>query len=150
MTYASNSPKRIMFSVSLNIKFGWMKEDQVKKNNGEQVSPSLHKPSNNSKNIALQKSLNINLYGVSSTSKAFPTWVLGNIKKKTSRFCWNTCFLRLSTKKMIIFLTWLLSKNTWRIQRNMCILFNFVQIFVNVVKLCCKPNINFELIQAWV
>jgi hypothetical protein len=54
-------------------------------------------------------------------------------------------FFEIISKKMIIFLTWLLSKNTWKIQRNMCFLFNFIQIFVDVIKSCCIPNINFEL-----
>jgi hypothetical protein len=37
MTYSSNNPKRIMLNISLNIKFGWVKRDKVRKNIGEQV-----------------------------------------------------------------------------------------------------------------
>jgi hypothetical protein len=51
-------------------------------------------PSNDSKNIALHESLNIELYGVSSTSKMFPTWVSGNFEKKTSMFLWKISFSR--------------------------------------------------------
>jgi hypothetical protein len=35
ITYAFNSPQRIMFNVSLNIKFGQIKQDQVRKNSNE-------------------------------------------------------------------------------------------------------------------
>jgi hypothetical protein len=45
----------------------------------------------------LHKSLNIDLYGVSSTSKVFLAWVSGNLEKKTSRFLWNMGFSRLTT-----------------------------------------------------
>jgi hypothetical protein len=45
----------------------------------------LPRPSNNSKNIAFHKTLNIDLYGVSSTSKVFPTCV-GKFQKKHQSF----------------------------------------------------------------
>jgi hypothetical protein len=87
-----------MPNVSMNIKSKRMKGNQGKTMENKS-SPSLHKPSNNSKNITLHKSLDIDLYGVSSTNKIFPTWGSRNFKKKTSRLLWNMGFLKSMAKK---------------------------------------------------
>jgi hypothetical protein len=70
-----------------------VKQDQVRKNNGEEVIPITTYTLKQFQNITLHKSLNIDLYGVSSIKKLFPTWVLGNFENKTSRFLWKIGFL---------------------------------------------------------
>ncbi len=75
------------------------KEEQYKANNFHRYVNSQMIP----KNIALDKSLNIDLYGILSISEMFPTWVLGNLKKKTLSFLWNTSFSRLVARKWSFF-----------------------------------------------
>jgi len=78
---------------------------------GELVIPKLPGPSNNSKNIALHKSLNIDLYGVSSISKVFPTCV-GKFQKENIKVLMENQLFKMIREKMIIFLTRFLSNNS--------------------------------------
>ncbi len=146
MTYASNSPKRIMFNVCLNIKFWQMKGDQVRKNNGEQVISITTQTFKQFQKYSTTQIIKYKFIWCIIYKQSVPNMGVGkyqeeNIKKVLLEYK----FFEIISKKMIIFLTWLLSKNTWKIQRNMCFLFNLIQIFVDVIKSCCRPNINFEL-----
>jgi hypothetical protein len=82
-----------MFHVNLNTKPKRGKRNQVRKNNGKKVIPITTHTLKQFQNITLHKSLNIDLYGVSSKSKVFPTWVSGNFENKTSRFLCKIGFL---------------------------------------------------------
>jgi len=145
MTYASNSPKKIIFNVSLNIKFGQMKGDRVRKNNGKQVFSITTQTFKRFQKYSTTQIIKYKFIWCIIYKQSVPNMGVGKYQDENIKVLLEYMFFEIINKKMIIFLTWLLSKNTWRIQRNMCILFNFVQIFVNVVKLCCRPNINFEL-----
>jgi hypothetical protein len=144
MICASNSPKKIMSNVSLNIKFGQMKGNQVRKNNGEQVI-----------SIAMQTFKWFQKYSTTQIIKYkfichiiykqnVPIMGVGKFWEENIKVLLEYQLFEINGKKMIIFLAWLLSKNPWKIQRNMCFLFNFILIF-DVVRSCCKPNINFKL-----
>jgi hypothetical protein len=70
---------------------------------------------------------------------------VGKIRKENINVLMENQLLKTTEEKMIIFLTQLLSKNFRQIQGNICFFFNFIQIFVDVVMLCSRPNINFKL-----
>jgi len=70
-----------------------MKRDQVRKNGGKDVIPITTCTLKQFQNTTLHKSLNVDLYGVSSISKVFPAWVLEKFENKTSRFLWKIGFV---------------------------------------------------------
>jgi len=70
-----------------------MKQDQVRKNSGKDVIPITTYTLKQFQNTTLHKSLNVDLYGVSSISKVFPAWVLEKIENKTSMFLWKIGFV---------------------------------------------------------
>jgi len=64
------------------------KEEQWKGRN-----PHHHCTLKQFQNTTLHKSLNIDLYGVSSINKMFLAWVLKKFENKTSRFLWKINFM---------------------------------------------------------
>lgn len=126
MTYASNNLKRIMPNVSLNIKSKWMKGDQVTKNNGEQII-----------SITTWTLKQFQKYNIIRIIKYIFIWHIIYKQSVPSMHVWKSQeenikvlmeygLFEINSKKMIIFLAWLLSKNLWKIQNNLCFFFNFV------------------------
>jgi hypothetical protein len=144
MTYASNSPKRIMSNVSLNIKSRWMKWDQVRKNNGKQVISIATQTLKWFQKYSTTQIIRYKFIWHIIYKQNVPNMGVGKFWKENIKVLLEYRLFDINGKKMIIFLAWLLSKNPWRIQRNMCFFFNFVRIFVDVVTSCCSPNINFK------
>ncbi len=81
MIYIFNDIERITFYIALNIKSKGGQQHQVKSIVESKQFLLVQELSNDSKKMALQKSLNINLYVVSFMSKVFLACVLGNFEK---------------------------------------------------------------------
>ncbi len=114
MTYALNSPKRIMSIVSLNTKFRWVKRDQVRKNSGEQV---ISIPMWTFKQFQKYKTTQIIEYRF-IRHVIYKQCVPSMAARKFGMENW---LFRMSNKKMIIFLARLLSRSLKK-SKEICVL----------------------------
>jgi hypothetical protein len=134
-----------MFHVSLYIKPRQVKWDQVRKNGGKQIIPITTCTFKQFQKYTTTRIIKYRFIWGIINKQSVPNMGVGKFWKENIKVLVENWFLKMMGEKTIIFLAQLLSKNSWWIQRNIYFLFNFVQIFVDVITSCNKPNINFEL-----
>jgi len=134
-----------MFHVSLCIKPRRVKWDQVRKNGGEQIIPITTCTFKQFQKYTTTWIIKYRFIWGIINKHSVPNMGVGKFWKENIKVLVENWFLRMMGGKTIIFWAQFLSKNSWWIQRNIYFLFNFIQIFVDVITSCNGPNINFEL-----
>jgi hypothetical protein len=133
-----------MFHISLNTKPKWVKQDQVRKNIGKQVIPlATHAFKQFQKYNTTQIIKYRFIWGIIN-KQSVPRIGVGKFWEENIKVIMENWLLKITREKMINFLAQFLFKNSRWIQ-GILFFFNFIDIFVDVVMSCNRPNINFKL-----